>query len=119
MENSNFVDLLLPKFQNRAEFKIVPSTHCLSLPNARMSGCLQWVRLPLRLNSTPTATPVKASYQLLKNSKETDWPAKSEDMLGSMDSPKESRKSILAIMGRIAYARIAVLKTGGSLFPDL
>ncbi len=125
MENSNFVDLLLPKFQNRAGVQDRgPVNPLLIAPKSSNVGASPSVGTTSAssINSTPTATPLKLPYQLLRQFlRKTDWPAKSEDMLGSMDSPKEPRKSILAIMGANCVCKdCRAKKVGkGSLFPDL
>ena len=97
MENSNFVDLLLPKFQNRAGVQdrgpVNPLLVAPKRSNVAASPTVGTTSAS-SVNSTPTATPVKASLStspaILKG--KPTGPQKSEDMLGSMDSPKEAKK---------------------------
>ena len=80
MENSNFVDLLLPKFQNRAGVQdrgpVNPLLVAPKRSNVAASPTVGTTSAS-SVNSTPTATPVKASLSTSPAIlKETDWPAK-------------------------------------------
>ena len=126
MENSNFVDLLLPKFQNRAGVQDRgPVNPLLIAPKRSNVGASPSVGTTSAssINSTPTATPVKASLStspaILKG--KPTGPQKSEDMLGSMDSPKEVKKVDTSDHGANCVCKdCRAKKVGkGSLFPDL
>ena len=126
MENSNFVDLLLPKFQNRAGVQdrgpVNPLLVAPKRSNVAASPSVGTTSAS-SIKSIPTATPVKASLStspaILKG--KPTGPQKSEDMLGSMDSPKEAKKVDTSDHGANCVCKdCRAKKVGkGSLFPDL
>ena len=115
MENSNFVDLLLPKFQNRAGVQdrgpvnpllVAPKRSNVAASPTVGTTSASSVNLPQQ------PLPLRLPYRLLRQFLRENRLARKNPRTcwAPWTLRKRPRKSILAIMGRIAYARIVVLK---------
>jgi hypothetical protein len=130
IENSNFVDLLMPKFQNRAStIDRGPVNPLLVAPKRSTTTPASSSRAPVsnpsvssNRSASSLATPAKASVSATPTvvKGKAINAQKPEDMLGSMDSSTQAKKVDTSDHGANCVCKdCRAKKIGkGSLFPD-